>query len=360
MNTQSPIPIPPALRWREFRFCALPILLFAVAVGVAGHLWRSNITSPALVGAVEVRNAQVIVPYAGKLSRLNVDNFQVVTQGAPLAVLVPSDPRAALAVIQSELNILQIKLGLPQSQQHNETDYEQLRVNWMQQRVDLATARVNYELAHSELARTQQLHELKLVSDDIYDVALKTEQALAVEVLERSNLVVTAETVIKNLKNLGSPQPETDPLQPLMATLNVEEEKLGQAVAATEPVTLVAPIDGTVSIIRQAGENLTEGEPVLTVTATEPEHIISYLRQPIPFEPRVGMQMEVRTRAFHIESGMARIENVGAQFQGITNALAMIRPGVPVDLGLPIEISLPPGLKMRPGELVDLTVAMEN
>jgi hypothetical protein len=57
---------------------------------------------------------------------------------------------------------------------------------------------------------------------------------------------------------------------------------------------------------------------------------------------------------------MARIENVGAQFQGITNALAMIRPGVPVDLGLPIEISLPPGLKMRPGELVDLTVAMEN
>ena len=360
MKAPPPIPIPPALRWREFRLRALPVLFFAAAVGIAGFLWQHSLTSPALVGAVEVRNAQVIVPFAGKLSRLNVDNFQVVTQGAPLAVLVPSDPRAALAVIQSELNILQIKLGLPQSQQHNETDYEQLRVNWMQQRVDLATARVNYELAHSELVRTQELHELKLVPDDLYDVALKTEQALAVEILERSNLVVTAEMGIKNLKNLGAPQPETDPMQPLMATLKVEEQNLEHAAAGTEPVTLLAPIEGTVNIIRQAGENLTEGEPVLTVTATEPEHIISYLRQPIPFKPKVGMQMEVRTRTFQIESGLARIENVGAQFLGITNALAMVRPGVPIDLGLPIEISLPPGLKMRPGELVDLTLRSEN
>jgi multidrug resistance efflux pump len=359
MNHDSPpsIPMPPAMRWREFRIRVLPILFFMAAVGVAGFLWQHNITSPVLVGTVEVRNAQVSSPYAGKITQLNVDRFQTVTQGTPVAVLVPNDPRAALDVIQSELGILQAKLGT----QQNETDYERLRMDWLSQSVLLATARVNLERARDELSRNEELHKQKLVSDDIYDIALKTEQALAVEVLERSNLVSNISLGIEHLEATGESKPADDPMQSLMATLQTEEQKLSQAAAGTEPVTLVAPIDGTVSMVdRQSGENLSAGDPIMTITATEPEHIISYLRQPIPFEPKVGMQIEVQTRAFQIQSGVARIENVGSQFEGITNALAILRPGVPVDLGLPIEISLPPGLKMRPGELVDLTLISEN
>jgi multidrug resistance efflux pump len=200
-----------------------------------------------------------------------------------------------------------------------------------------------------------------LVSDEIYEIVLGTEQALAVEVQERSNLVSNISLGIKRLEAAGAPKLVDDPMQSLMATLQTEEQKLSQAAAGTEPVTLVAPMDGTVSMVdRQSGENLSAGDPIMTITASEPEHIISFLRQPIPFEPKVGMQMEVRTRTFQIQSGVARIENVGSQFEGITNALAILRPGVPVDLGLPIEIGLPPGLKMRPGELVDLTLLSEN
>lgn len=361
MNPQTPIPIPRALRWREFRVRILTILLFVVALGGAGYLWKYNLTSPALVGMVEVRNAQVSSPYAGKIAQLNVDRFQTVTQGTPVAVLVPNDPRAALDVIQSELDILQTKLGPHQTQQRNETDYERLRMDWLLQRVDLATARVNLERARNELQRDEELHKQKLISDDLYDITLKTEQALAVEVLERSNLVSDASLGLKRLEVMGAPQPGENPIQSLMATLQTEEQKLSQAAAGTEPVTLVAPMDGTVSMVdRQSGENLSAGDPIMTITASEPEHIISFLRQPIPFEPKVGMQMEVRTRTFQIQSGVAHIENVGSQFEGITNALAILRPGVPVDLGLAIEISLPPGLKMRPGELVDLTLVSEN
>jgi hypothetical protein len=112
--------------------------------------------------------------------------------------------------------------------------------------------------------------------------------------------------------------------------------------------------------VRQEGVNLSAGESILTIAAAKPEAIISYLRQPIPFEPKVGMQMEVRTRALQMQSGIARIQNVGSQFEGITNALAVMRPGVPVDLGVPIEISLPPEMKLRPGEIVDLTLRSEN
>jgi multidrug resistance efflux pump len=356
MKAPPPIPTPPALRWREFRIRILPVVMFAAALGCAGYLWQQNVTSPALVGAVEVRNAQLTVPCAGKIHQLNVDNFQVVTQGAPVAVLVPSDSRAALAVVQSELDILQAKLDPFLTQQRNQTDYERLRMDWLLQRVELATARVNYELAHTELVRTQELHDLKLVPDSAYDVAKSTEQAWNVDVLERSNLVAVTELGIKRLGNLGAPPAGADPVQPMLATLQVEEQKLSRAAAGTEPVTLVAPMDGAVSLNRRTGENLAAGEPLLTVTATNAEHIISYLRQPIPFEPRVGMKMGVRTRTMQIQTGVARIESVGAQFEGITNALAILRPGVALDLGLAIQISVPSGMKIRPGELVDLSL----
>jgi HlyD family secretion protein len=357
MDPLPPIPIPFALRWREFRIRVLPILLFVIAVGIAGFIWQRSITSPVLVGAVEVRSAQVSAPYAGKIARLDVSSFQDVVKGAPVAVLIPSDPRSALAVIQSELDILQIKLGLPQNQQRNETDYEQLRVDWMRQRVDLASTRVNLELSRDELQRDDEMHRQKLISDDAYDIALKAEQALDAEVLERSNLVNTTSIVLKNLESQGAASSTNDSVQPLMVALQTEEQKVAQAAAGTEPVILTAPMDGTVSMIdRQAGENLSAGESILTITAAKPEAIISYLRQPIPFEPKVGMQMEVRTRSLQMQSGVARIQNVGAQFEGITNALAVMRPGVPVDLGLPIEVSLPPEMKLRPGEIVDLTL----
>jgi multidrug resistance efflux pump len=357
MTPPAPIPIPRSLRWREFRIRVLPILLFVVALGSAGYLWKYNLTSPALVGMVEVRNAQVSSPYSGKIAQLNVDRFQSVTQGTFVAVLIPDDPRTALNVIQSELNLLQAKLSPHLTQQRNETDYERLRMDWLLQRVDLATARVNLERARNELQRNEELHRQKLISDDIYDIVLKTEQALAVEVLERSNLVSDAALGLKRLEIMGAPQPGENPVQSLMAALQTEEQKLSQAAAGTEPVTLVAPINGMVSLVeRQPGENLSAGDPIMTITASEPEHIISFLRQPIPVEPRVGMPVEVRTRTFQVQSGVAHIENVSSHFEGITNALAIVRPGVPMDLGLAIEISLPPGLKVRPGELVDLTL----
>lgn len=356
-----PIPIPATLRWREFRVRTLPILLFVAALGGVCFIWQHNLSAPMLVGAVEARSAQVTSPYAGKIVELRVDRFQIVTKGTPVAVIVPTDPRAALSVIQSELDILRTKLGPNQTQQRIETDYERLRMDWLLQKVDLATAKVNLERARNELQREEELFKQKLISDRAYDFALKSEQALAVEVSERSNLVHDAELGLKHLEVMGAPQASTDVTGSLVAALQTEEQKLKAAAAGTEPVTLVAPIDGMVRFIhRQVGENFFNGDPMVTITATEPESIISYLRQPIPFEPRVGMNVEVRTRALQSRASVGRISNVGAQFEPITNSLAMARPGMSVDLGLPVEISLPPGLKVRPGEIVDLTVLSEN
>lgn len=360
MEPLTPIPIPPALRWREFRIRVLPILFFLAAISGVWFVWHNNISSPTLVGAAETRSARIICPYPGKITQLNVTRFQNVVKGMPLAVIVPNDPRAALAVIQSELGIINARFGTPLDEQRGKISYERLRESWLEQKVELATTRVNLELARDEMDRSDKLFEQKLISESTNEIVQKTEQALETEIFERSNLVVIVQSKMEQLA-LSDPLHSSSDDNALLKVLDIEEQKLKQATVGTETMTLTAPMDGMVNTVyRQEGENISDGDLILTISAVEPERIISYLREPIPFEPKVGMSVQVRTRTMQIQSGVAHIERVGSQFESVTNSLTLIRPGIPVDLGLPVEISLPPNLKIRPGEIVDLTLMSEN
>jgi len=108
---------------------------------------------------------------------------------------------------------------------------------------------------------------------------------------------------------------------------------------------------------RRAGENVTDGEPLVTVQALQAERIVGYLRQPFPFEPEIGMKVEIKTRALKPQVASSEIQHVGAQLEPITNALSIVRPGKLADFGLPVVVSLPSGFLLRPGEVVDLTLS---
>lgn len=260
-------------------------------------------------------------------------------------------------MVQSELDIIQARLGPSQTERRVQTDYQQLRTEWLVQRVALATAQVRLQGARDELYRQKALHEKKLVADDIYELAVTSEAALASEVLERSNVVHDAETGLKQLDALGVFNQTNNFITSLSAVLDVQEQKLKQASAVADPVILYAPIDGVISqIYRQAGENISDGVSVLLIEAAKPERIVAYLRQPVSFEPKVGDAVEVRTRSLKRQIGRSQINHVGAQFEPITNVLATMRPGSVTDYGLPIEISLPPGLNVLPGEIVDVSI----
>jgi multidrug resistance efflux pump len=361
MDPLPPIPIPLALRWREFRIRILPVLIFIVAVGGVCLVWHRNVTAPTLVGAVETRSAQIFSPYAAKITQINVNRYQSVLKGMPIATLTPTDPRAALSVVQADLDILNARLAPQLTTERNETAYEQLRVNWLAQKVDLASTRINLQLSADELEREDALYKQKIASFAVYDSALKNYQALEAAVTERSNLVVMTESGLKQLEHEDVHNSSSNSIDLMMNALAGEDQKLQAAEVGTKPITLTAPMDGVVTMVyRQEGENVSEGNLIVAIAAVEPEHIVSYLRQPIPFEPKVGMRMEVRTRTLRIQSGMAQVQSVGPQFQTVTNSLAIERPGKSVDLGLPIEISLPSSLKLRPGEIVDLTLRSDN
>ena len=109
-----------------------------------------------------------------------------------------------------------------------------------------------------------------------------------------------------------------------------------------------------VSVLHHEGENVKEGEPLVLISATQPKNIIGYLRQPLPLEPKVGQEVEVRTHGRLRQHGMAMITQVGAQYEAITNP--MLHPATTPEVGLPVQISLPTNLKLRPGEMVSLVI----
>ena len=109
----------------------------------------------------------------------------------------------------------------------------------------------------------------------------------------------------------------------------------------------------------RAGEAVTAGQTIASIATPDPVRIVGYLRTPILNEPKVGAQVQVRTRGPRREVGVATVREVGAQLESVPAAVLGLVGLGRTELGLPVDISLPPNLKIRPGELVDINLAFK-
>jgi multidrug resistance efflux pump len=230
----------------------------------------------------------------------------------------------------------------------------------MDQRVQLATARVKLELAEADLKRDEELFRDKIVSQQILDAARTARDALQTEIKERSTLVAEQEERLKSL-NLGTNgvayPSDTTPEDVLRASIKVQEEKLRLTEAELRPITLTVDMEGTVSAVHhRSGEAVLAGEPIVTLTAINSDRIIGYVRQPISFEPKVGQRVEVRARSLRRCVGEAEIVEVGAHMEPISAALSPLSNAHIHEVGLPVLVSVPRSQKLLPGEIVDLRI----
>lgn len=360
MNPLPPIPTPPALRWREFRIKVIPGLVFGSVLLTVLMIWTTSVTPTNWVGQVEGAQANVTSSLPGMLAQLQVDRFGIVRAGDPIAVVISTDPKvieSSLAVIRAEVSLLRASMAPSMDLERNQLTFERLRVNWLEQRTLLATARVNARYADSEFQRVNDLYQStsNIVSKAAYDLALRDRDAAQVEVSERTK---TTQELGESLEKLKMSNPTNAPTgeAALQAAIAVEEAKLQLTEAQLKPISLVAPISGMVStVFRRAGENIVAGEPVLTITSDQPERIVAYLRQPLTIEPKVGMSVRVVPRSIKRVSGTAKVRQVMSSLQPIPPVLLgqLALQTKTVELGLPIDVSLPTGLKLRNGEIVD-------
>lgn len=354
-----PIPTPLGQRLRDLRLRALPGVVIVICVAVIAGLWRENISAPHLLGQAEPVLASLSSHKPGTVALLDVVRFQKVRAGDVLGQVLVADPKmveSSLAVIRAQLDILKATMSPLIQQQRNAVNFAQLRLDWMRERANLASARVNLQLAEVELHRTEELFKNKLVSESERDIARASRDAQQQQVMELAALVVDGENNFTNIQPFGSQQLLHLTENPMQAAITEQEARLQLTEAELAPVLLRAPMNGIVTaILHRSGESVTAGEPVLAIASEAPVRIVGYLRAPNLDAAAVGTKVRVRLRNPHRETGFALVTELGTQLETPPAALANpLNPGA--DLALPVEISLPAALKIRPGELVDLAL----
>ncbi len=370
MPTPTLIPTPWSQHWREFRIRFLPLIVVAAAALATIILWQGFIFPASLVGRAEAVQCPVASPKPGIISKLYVTRFQKVCAGDPIADISITDTNvaaASLAVIRAEIDLLKAGVNPLNTWQRTAIDFDQLRLNLLQQRAQLAASRVNLQLAETEFQRTSRLHQEKLVSDAEFEIARNTREVIQTQITEEEQIVKEMSLAVTHLS--GAASQAQDPTNQLQAALRVQEEKLKLAEAELRPITLRAPTNGMVVLISQySGETVVPGGRIVTISTLTSERIIGYLRQPLYMKPELGMEVQVRTRSFNRLGGVGRILAIGSQMQPINDLLlppthlAVGEEGLPVLVSMPKELSSEPGVppKVQPGELLDLTIRMNR
>jgi multidrug resistance efflux pump len=350
----TPIPTPMTQRWRDFRIQILPLVVFVVVVVAVIGLWWQMGGSGHLAGVAEGVRSTVTSPQAGLLQEVNVQPYQIVQQGDAIAVVQTRDPQVALDLLQSQLAISRLRLQ-PSLAEQNAMNFEQVRVDLLRTKSELAVAKVNLARLENEVRRNEPLRREKLVSEDIYDLSLKTRDMFKAEIETKTQAIAEIEQRMQELRGIGVPgSPSSNDLA--QATLAQLDSMQASASSNFGPIVLRAPISGMVNTIyRQRGESVVEGEPLIAINSHWADRIVGFLRQPYPLDPAVGMSVHVTTRERKPRKFWSEVTQVGTHVEVITNSLAFIRQGSLVDAGLPVVVDIPRGLQVRPGEAVDIT-----
>lgn len=356
----EPIPIPPRQKWRQFRMNHLPnVVMLAAAAGVL-YLWQLVVIPHRMVGEVQRVTARVVSPQLGTVVNIAVAAFDDVVAGDPIATVQTTAPdvmESTLGVIRAEIEALRSNLEPQLGRQRNSLRFAQLQLDWMDQRVELARAKVSLRRAEIELVRNQNLFFGDVVSKDAVERAQETRDALRAEIAEREALVESASQSLEALRAAAPRSLETS-ADAMAAAVGVQEQTLRLTEAQLSPVTLAAPISGQVRLIEKSvGESIGAGETVAMIAGREGVHILTYVQEPLRLQPMVGAGVEVKTRSSKV-TGVGEVLHVGAQVEPMTNfhhrATASIRRG------LPMIVSIPGDMTALPGELVDLRLVNLN
>ncbi len=360
MSKLTPIPTPARRRFTAFVTEKLPFVVFGLGVIIAAILWSSS-TSPTLVAEAETVATEVRSAHPGLLTSLDVALLQPVTAGQVVAHVRLADPKvldASLGVIRAEIELMRANLDPVLPSQRLALDAGRLQLDWMHERVTLASLRIQLQQTDSDLARLTPLHEKKIVSDEVYETARHERDNVAARLAEQVKLVDALTPAANEFATRSAEATPRSATETLAAALKVEDEKLRLTEAQLGTVALTAPISGFVSLVhRRSGEVIHAGESIVTVAAAQPARIVGFIRQPLGLEPKPGMTVEVRTRTLARQSANAQILEVGKIMEPVSpTILALLNRTNSPELGLRIHIAVPAELRLRPGEQVDVTM----
>jgi multidrug resistance efflux pump len=357
MDSLPPIPTPFSQLWREIRIRLLPVATFAVVIAALFLMWHEYVMPASIIGEAEVIQANIVAKEDGVLTTLAVDRFDNVTRDQVVGVLTPMEKDlqdANLAAIESDLRVLKNRMDLDKIR--NQGDYMQKKAALLMQQEELSDLKVQFENAELQFKAQEKLFNegsSNIISLAQLAIYRRDRDKFKLGIDNKKEVIGQYEKDIKEMEKNGVP------LIPLQEA-TIEKDllaKQAQLRALTKPVDLKVPIDGKIStILKRAGERVTKGEAIMTVSAPTTDRVIGYIRQPINRLPTTNDVAQIRTRTQRRVVLEGHIIHVGPSMVPLEPA--MLAPDVRRrEVGLPILISLPQGAPpLVPGEFVDICI----
>jgi multidrug resistance efflux pump len=356
------IKVPFSRRVREFRMRVVPLLMFAASFVAAGYLWKQAVLGPTMVGEVEGIQSLVKSPDAGVITNLLVRPYELVKKGQPLAELISIDLRTTTPQLQdlrSRFAAAQLEVNAILDYDRLGYHFESMAMDTLRFRAQLATVEAQLPIAEAAFDRAEIGWKEQVVPYNDYEAAKRARDSLRAQVVELRKLVADAESHLAAAgKNVAGYTNQQAGVMLKDALNNLKNTRAELDRSRIEPFVFRAPIDGVVGMIyHRDGENVQPGDNVMMIHALEGTRIVAYWRQGFTDTPKRGSDITVRCRSHGRPEAVAKIEDVGFHYEPITNH-ALMRPGMPFELGMPIGISIPPKLQpiLKPGELVELAM----
>ncbi len=249
--------------------------LVLIALGAGGYaLWRSK-ESATIIGVVRTTEIRVAPEVGGQLVTIKVQKGDHVRAG---------DVVAELSAIELSAAVVQARAALDAASAQRDHVYAGVRaeeVAALASAIDKAKSGLDY--AQSELARKAQLVPNNAASQQDLDQAEHDVATARADV---------AEAQANHAAAVAGPTRE----ERAIADAQVKAAATAVAVLARrlEKTTLRAPADGIITVIvAEVGENVTAGQPVLAIAATDKQWLSFNAREDILHGLTVGDKVEV-------------------------------------------------------------------
>jgi HlyD family secretion protein len=249
--------------------------LILIALGAGGYaLWRSKETAP-IIGVVRTTEVRAAPEVGGQLATVNVQKGSHVRAG---------DVVAQLSAIELSAAVVQARAALDAASAQRDHVYAGVRAEEVAALASaIGKAKSSLDYAQSELARKAQLVPQNAASQQDLDQAEHDVATARADVAEAdANHAAAVAGPTREERAIADAQ-----VKAAAAALAVLERRL-------EKTTLRAPADGVVTVIvAEVGENVSAGQPVLAIAATDKQWLSFNAREDMLHGLTVGDKVVV-------------------------------------------------------------------
>ena len=264
----------------------LVVAIVVVGLGAAGAWWLMTVEkkhSPntlTLYGNIDIRHVQLAFIESERISRVMVEEGDLVKKGQVVAALDTDRLRAQIRQVKAEIAAQQQVVA----KLVNGTRPQEIE----QARAELAAAKVQVKNAALNLRRVRKTAGSGATSRQTLDDA-----RTRLEVAESQVLVK------KMTLNLALEGPRKEDIAAAKATLEALQASFALLMVRLDDMVLKAPSVGVVeSRILEPGDMAGPEKPVFTIALTDPKWVRAYVSEPDLGHIRLGMKAFLKSDSF--------------------------------------------------------------